>query len=48
MSDDLVTLHDMGLYVQDIRDDNYINGELVDFSHSCVRPKDSVAKSYQL
>jgi len=30
MREDLLALHDMGIYVQDIREDNYINGKLVD------------------
>lgn len=38
MREDLLALHDMGIYVQDIKGDNYINGKLVDFSHSWTDP----------
>lgn len=38
MREDLLALHDMRIYVQDIREDNYINGKLVDFSHSWTDP----------
>ena len=38
MREDLYALHDMGVYVQDIRKDNYMDGKLVDFSRSRTRP----------
>lgn len=38
MRKDLLDLHRMGVYVQDIREDNYINGKLVDFSRSWTHP----------
>ena len=38
MREDLYTLHRMGIYVQDIREDNYIDGKLVDFSRSWTKP----------
>ena len=38
MREDLITLHNMGVYVEDIREDNYIDGKLVDFSRSRTRP----------
>ncbi len=38
MRKDLLALHGMGVYVQDIREDNYINGKLVDFSRSWTDP----------
>ena len=38
MREDLLALHAMGVYVQDIREDNYMNGKLVDFSRSWTRP----------
>jgi Kinetochore Sim4 complex subunit FTA2 len=38
MRDDLLTLHKMGIYVQDIHEENYIEGKLVDFSRSWTDP----------
>ncbi len=38
MRKDLLALHGMGVYVQDIREDNYMNGKLVDFSRSWTDP----------
>ncbi len=38
MREDLLALHRMGIYVQDIREDNYMNGKLIDFSRSWTRP----------
>lgn len=38
MRKDLLALQDMGVYVQDISEDNYINGKLVDFSRSWTKP----------
>ncbi len=38
MREDLLALHGMGIYIQDIREDNYISGKLVDFSHSWTDP----------
>lgn len=38
MRKDLLALHDMGVYIQDIREDNYINGKLVYFSRSWTDP----------
>lgn len=38
MREDLLALQKMGVYVQDIREDNYINGKLIDFSRSWTEP----------
>ena len=38
MRKDLLVLQNMGVYVQDISEDNYINGKLVDFSRSWTNP----------
>ena len=38
MRKDLLTLRDMGIYVQDISAENYVNGKLVDFSRSWTNP----------
>lgn len=38
MREDLCGLHRMGIYVRDIREDNYIDGKLVDFSRSWTKP----------
>lgn len=38
MRKDLLALHKIGVYVQDIRQENYINGKLVDFSKSWTAP----------
>ena len=35
---DLLALQEMGVYVRDVRQDNYVNGKLVDFSQSCTKP----------
>jgi Kinetochore Sim4 complex subunit FTA2 len=38
MRKDLLALQDLGVYVQDISEENFINGKLVDFSRSWTRP----------
>ena len=38
MRSDLLALQAMGVYIQDIREDNYIDGKLVDFSRSWTNP----------
>jgi Kinetochore Sim4 complex subunit FTA2 len=38
MRDDLLALHEMGIYVQDIHQENYVKGKLVDFSRSWTHP----------
>ena len=38
MREDLLTLQKIGVYVQDIREDNYVDGKLVDFSRSWTNP----------
>ena len=38
MRKDLLALQGMGVYVQDISKENYINGKLVDFSRSWTKP----------
>ena len=38
MRKDLLHLHKMGVYIQDIREDNYLDGKLVDFSMSLTAP----------
>ncbi|MCJ1396296.1 hypothetical protein MMC18_009185 [Xylographa bjoerkii] len=38
MRDDLLALHKIGVYVRDIREDNYVLGKLVDFSLAWTAP----------
>ena len=38
MREDLFTLHGIGVFVEDIQENNFINGKLIDFSRSRTRP----------
>lgn len=42
MRKDLLELHQMGIVVFDLREDNYLNGKLIDFSQAHVAPHEQL------